>query len=130
MGEQAGAKYSSAQCPEYMGLAAAEGPYCVAPWDFLRERMLCLFQFILPSYFFMTHLCEVWNDVYTFKTQPGMKLMSGGISITAQIIGLSVYRLCQVRTAQHQNGRMISIPDPERALSEGWGSLVDECASL
>lgn len=80
--------------------------------------------------FFMTHLCEVWDDVYTFKTQPGMKLMSGGISITAQIIGLSVYRLCQVRTAQHQNGRMISIPDPERALSEGWGSLVDECASL
>lgn len=86
-------------------------------------RMLHLFQLILPSHFSWPICVKFWKDVYTFKTQPGMKLMLGGTSITAQIIRQSVYWLSLVRTAQHQSGRLISIPDAGRALSEGWANL-------
>lgn len=88
-GEQAGAKHSSAQCPEYMGLAAT-GVQTVLLLGMLSKNAALISAHFTIS-FFVTHLCEVWKDVYTFKTQPGMKLMLGGTSITAQIIRQSVY---------------------------------------
>lgn len=88
-GEQAGAKHSSAQCPEYMSLAAT-GVHTVLLLGML-SKSTALISAHFTILFYVTHLCEVWKDVYTFKTQPGMKLMLGRISITAHIIRLSVY---------------------------------------
>jgi hypothetical protein len=71
IGKRTGAKHSPAQCPEYMGLAASGVHRVVLLRSLRRSTVLILNPFTII--FFRTHLGEVWNAVYTFKTQPGTK---------------------------------------------------------
>lgn len=92
-----GSQVFSSSVPRVHGIGNLTGPQCFAPREF--EEECCAYFGSFYHLFVMTHLGEVWNAVYTFKTQPGMKLTLGEISITAQIVRLSAYALSLVRRA-------------------------------